>query len=151
MKTLADTLHQQEILNRIAKLSSRDEAKWGRMSVHQMICHLDDSYRLALGEKNASPATGPLQRTIVKWVALRTPLPWKKGFPTRPEVEQGKGGSAPGEFEADRNALRLVLCRFCQSLPQPCLSHPVFGPMESHDWWRWGYLHADHHLRQFGR
>jgi prephenate dehydrogenase len=30
-------------------------------------------------------------------------------------------------------------------------SHPMFGPMSPEDWMRWGYLHADHHLRQFGR
>ena len=30
-------------------------------------------------------------------------------------------------------------------------SHPMFGPMTPEDWMRWGYLHADHHLRQFGR
>jgi hypothetical protein len=27
--------------------------------------------------------------------------------------------------------------------------HPVFGPMTRVDWLRWGYLHVDHHLRQF--
>jgi hypothetical protein len=30
-------------------------------------------------------------------------------------------------------------------------SHPMFGGMTAKDWMRWGYLHADHHLRQFGR
>jgi hypothetical protein len=29
-------------------------------------------------------------------------------------------------------------------------SHPIFGPMSKADWLRWGYLHMDHHLRQFG-
>jgi hypothetical protein len=28
--------------------------------------------------------------------------------------------------------------------------HPIFGPMSAAAWMRWGYLHADHHLRQFG-
>ena len=26
-----------------------------------------------------------------------------------------------------------------------------WGKMTAGDWMRWGYLHADHHLRQFGR
>jgi hypothetical protein len=51
MKTLADSLHQQDILNRIAKLSSGDVAKWGRMPVHQMICHLSDAPSLRLAKK----------------------------------------------------------------------------------------------------
>jgi hypothetical protein len=29
--------------------------------------------------------------------------------------------------------------------------HPLFGPMSRAAWLRWGYLHLDHHLRQFGR
>ena len=40
------------------------------MSAHQMVCHLDDSYKVGLGEKYASPATGYLQRTLLKWLAL---------------------------------------------------------------------------------
>jgi hypothetical protein len=30
-------------------------------------------------------------------------------------------------------------------------THPMFGEMTEKDWMRWGYLHADHHLRQFGQ
>jgi hypothetical protein len=28
--------------------------------------------------------------------------------------------------------------------------HPVFGRISGSAWLRWAYLHADHHLRQFG-
>jgi hypothetical protein len=28
--------------------------------------------------------------------------------------------------------------------------HPMFREMSEKDWMRWGYLHTDHHLRQFG-
>lgn len=150
MKTLGDGASRQEILDRIDQLSHADQGKWGKMSVHQMICHLRDAYCVALGEKAASPATGLFQRTVIKSVALWAPMKWMKGYPTRPEMEQGKGGSVPTEFESDRNALRAAVGRFCDGLPQPCLPHPVFGPMRAYEWWRWGYLHADHHLRQFG-
>src|SRR5947209_4902143 len=149
MKTLATVADRREIFDRIAQLSDGDQRKWGKMSAHQMLCHLRDSYCLALGEKTASSATGFLQQTVIKWVALQAPLTWMKGVPTRPEMEQGRGGSAPVEFQSDKNALTAVLSRFCEELTEPCSSHPVFGPMKRHEWWRWGYLHADHHLRQF--
>jgi hypothetical protein len=151
MKTLGNTGDQREILDRIAQLSRQDEAKWGKMSAHQMVCHLRDSYCVALGEKSASPATGVLQRTVAKWISLWVPLHWVKGYATRPEMEQGKGGSVPSEFESDTNALRIVLIRFCQEVREASSPHPVFGPLKPFEWWRWGYLHADHHLRQFGR
>lgn len=151
MNTLGNSEDRQEILRRIAQLTPDDRAQWGRMSVHQMLCHLRDSYCLALGEKTASPATGFLQRTVVKWLALWLPVQWMKGFPTRPEVEQGKGGSLPVGFVDDRTALEGILRRFCDDLTEPCVPHPTFGPLRAGEWRRWGYLHADHHLRQFGR
>jgi len=120
------------------------------MSAHQMVCHLCDAYRLPLGEKTASPATGFLQRTIVKFIALRLPLKWPKGVATRPEMEQGVGGTPPAEFGRDRAELLALVRRFCgpTALSAP---HPFFGVMSRQEWLRWGYLHADHHLRQFGR
>jgi len=30
------------------------------------------------------------------------------------------------------------------------VAHPIFGRMSLWEWQRWGYLHTDHHLRQFG-
>jgi hypothetical protein len=29
-------------------------------------------------------------------------------------------------------------------------AHPIFGALSQKGWLRWGYLHMDHHLRQFG-
>jgi hypothetical protein len=151
MKTLTHLNERQTIALRLAELSPEDKARWGSMSVHQMVCHLDDSYKVALGEKTASPATGFVQRTVLKWGALKAPVRWRPGFPTRPEVEQGKGGTVPVGFRQDLDSLLSTLNRFCDGLPNACLPHPVFGKMTTQDWMRWGYLHADHHLRQFGR
>ena len=121
------------------------------MSVHEMVCHLDDSYKCGLGERYASPATSFVQRTLVKWLALHMPMRWPKGVGTRPELEQGKGGSPPFDFRQDVGVLLSTLDRFCNALPMPCALHPIFREMTAEDWMRWGYLHADHHLRQFGR
>ena len=151
MKTLSNTEERQEVSRRLAQLSPDDEAHWGHMSAHQMLCHLRDSYCLALGEKTASPATGFLQRTLAKWISLWIPIHWIKGYPTRPEIEQGNGGSVPIEFTSDLNALQTVLSRFCDAVRAPRSPHPIFGRMTAKEWLRWGYLHADHHLRQFGR
>lgn len=151
MKSLSTPSDRLEILSRLEKLSPTDAAKWGKMSVHQMVCHLRDSYLHGLAEKQASSATGVFQRTIMKWGALRLPMQWPKGVPTRPEMEQGLGGTPPVEFGRDLAALVAVVNRFCDHLPEPVAHHPIFGPMLHADWMRWGYLHADHHLRQFGR
>jgi hypothetical protein len=151
VKTLSNAADRQNISSRLSSLAPADTARWGFMSVHQMVCHLDDSYKLGLGEKYAEPATGFFQRTLLKWLALEMPLQWRKGFPTRPELEQGKGGSIPVNFQEDLRSLLSTLDRFCDALPRPCVPHPIFREMTAGDWMRWGYLHTDHHLRQFGR
>jgi hypothetical protein len=151
VKTLHKPANRQEILTRIETLLPSDRARWGKMSVHQMICHVSDSYLCGLGDKRASAKSGLLQRTLVKWVALKAPMSWPKGIPTRPEMEQGVGGTSPIDFNRDREFLVSCLTKFCDHLPQTAVDHPIFGSMTQADWWRWGYLHADHHLRQFGR
>jgi hypothetical protein len=151
MKTLRDASVQDEIRSRLEKLIIEDAARWGLMSVHQMICHLRDSYQVGLGEKRVAMVAIPMPRAVMKRVALQAPMQWRKGFIAAPEVAQDVGGTRPVEFESDRAGLLSAVEQFCSRLPEPCVNHPFFGDMTADDWWRWGYLHADHHLRQFGR
>lgn len=151
MKTLARERDKAEILGRLRSVRPESVRRWGRMSPHQMVCHLADWSRMALGQRAVSPATGVLQRTLLKVVALYVPVPWPSGIRTRPEVDQERGGTRPVVFAADvaqaEELLQLV------TAPTRHLDrqlHPVFGPMSDAAWLRLGYLHADHHLRQFG-
>ena len=84
----------------------------------------------------------------MKWGALRLPIQWPKGVPTRPEIEQGRGGTRPSDWAADCSALRGWIDRFPgQKKFGP---HPIFGTMTYDEWMIWGFRHVDHHLRQFG-
>ncbi len=151
MVHLGDPVARKEVLQRIAALKPETPPRWGKMTAHQMICHLGDSFRVPMGLKKASPASGPLHRTAVKWLALYLPVRWPQGVPTRPEVDQQVGGTPPGEFRQDRCELIELIERF--SVPDCGFRwnpHPVFGRMCPRQWLRWGYLHTDHHLRQFG-
>lgn len=151
MTHLGHAAVRQRILQRIAALKPESRARWGRMTAHQMLCHLADSFRVPIGDKPASPATGWIQRTAIKWLALYAPLPWPKGVPTRPEVEQGAGGTPPTDFRRDRIDLIFEIERFADPNRRFAWHpHPIFGAMREREWLRWGYLHADHHLRQFG-
>lgn len=149
MRHLAEPKTRRAIAERLALLTPGSAAIWGRMSAHQAVCHLSDSFRFALGRKSASDASGVLQRTLVKWIALRVPMPWPKGVPTRPEMEQGIGGTPPLTFAADRAELAGLIEEFA-ALREIAVAHPIFGRMPRDEWMRWGFLHADHHLRQFG-
>ena len=56
----------------------------------------------------------------------------------------------PTCFEQDRSDALRQMERFCQP-QQRRVDHSFFGEMSYTDWMRWGFLHTDHHLRQFGR
>jgi len=151
MKTLARPQDKSELLRRLRVVRPESPRRWGRMSPHQMVCHLSDSLRMVMGQKPVSDATTLLQRTVVKWIALYVPLTWPAGIPTRPEIDQEVGGTRPADFTADvaeLEALVELITAPKTSFGWP--SHPILGGMSDAAWLRWGYLHMDHHLRQFG-
>lgn len=82
--------------------------------------------------------------------SLLVPIRWPKGFKTVPEVDQERRGTRPVEFQQDRAELRSRISRFVQ-IPEGFAwpSHPYLGAMSAREWMRLGYLHTDHHLRQF--
>ena len=104
-----------------------------------------------MGEKAITIDPTFRARKLVKFIALYAPMRWPQGVPTRPEVDSEIGGTAPAGFGADKQALLTLVERFTEQPRsfrfQP---HPIFLEMSERDWMRWGYLHTDHHLRQFG-
>jgi Protein of unknown function (DUF1569) len=121
------------------------------MSAHNMICHLSDGYLLYMGERPAKPVPVAAPRLLLKWVALWAPIPWPHGFQTFPELDQQGGGTAPVEFARDKQMLLELIERFTSPPGKfSSLPHPHFGLLSEREWLRLGYLHADHHLRQFG-
>ena len=150
MNSLAHRQCKTDILRRLRTVRPDSPRYWGRMSAHQMICHLADGCRMANGEKTVSDATGVLQRTIVKWIALYVPLPWPSGILTRPEIDQQVSGTCPGDFAEDVAELEALVERFAAQPHVNRPPHPIFGTMSEAEWLRWAYLHLDHHLRQFG-
>ena len=151
LKTLANPSDTAELRRRLSHLSADSARRWGRMTAHQMVCHLTDAFLMGTGQKPVSSARGWHNRTVVKWIALYVPVRWPAGIATRPEVDQEIGGTKPGTFASDLAALDALLQRaaseheFFHGRP-----HPIFGPLSRGAWLRWGYLHVDHHLRQFG-
>ena|SRR5215211_1277537 len=151
MSNLLEAAVRRQVETRVRKLRPDSVRAWGRMTPHQAICHMSDAFRMAINEVPVAPVSGPW-KPLLKFVALRLPLPWPKGrIRTVPEAEQGVGGTPPAEFERDRAELLELISRFCSGGPEGrCGTHPVFGPMTTDLWGRWGYRHMDHHLRQFG-
>jgi hypothetical protein len=152
MKTLARQRDKAEILDRLKAVHPDSVRRWGRMSAHQMICHLCDAFKMGIGQKPVSRADGLLQRTMLKWLVLYVPIRWPSGILTRPEIDQELGGTTPNDFASDVAQLEaLIELITAQRRSVDWQPHPIFGEMSESAWLRWSYLHVDHHLRQFGR
>ena len=148
-KTLLNQNDKAEIFDRLRRLRPDSQRQWGKMTAHQAICHLSDSFMCKFGERESTQASNFFTKTVMKWFALQAPFQWPHGIPTMPENDQLIGGTAPAEFERDRAQLEATIERFCQPMKE-LSPHPYFGQMTEAEWLRWGYLHCDHHLRQFG-
>jgi hypothetical protein len=148
MKNLSDSASKQEIMRRLQAVNADCPRRWGKMTCHQMVCHLSDSFRSAFGEKKTSLLP---PQPLIKWIALWVPIPWPHGYKTRPEMDQQIRGTKPVEFQNDMQELLRLLDRFTAASPEFAWApHPMFGQMSHKERMRWGYLHMDHHLRQFG-
>mgnify|MGYP003694670783 CR=1 FL=1 len=110
--TLLHPEARAEILRRIEALTPRSERRWGRMTPHQMVCHLSDACRAALGERRV-PVIGTLwERTVIRWLAIHTNVKWPQGRQDRAGGRSGNRGTRPTEFARDVDELRGLIQRF---------------------------------------
>jgi hypothetical protein len=153
VKSLTSRADVDALRRRLLTVRADSVRRWGQMSAHQMICHLRDAFLMGTpAGVPVSDVSHVVNRTIAKWVAIYAPARWPRGIMTRPEIDQVRGGgTAPAQFAEDVAAL-VALLDVITTDPQffDGRRHPIFGPLSRTAWLRWGYLHVDHHLRQFG-
>ena len=152
MSTFFDAGTRAELEARLERLTPDHRRRWGRMSPHQAVCHLTDSFTAVLGDRPLTTPRVPwyVRTAFVRFAALTLPLPWPKGVTTAPEMDQEDGGTPPEDFERDRERLQTAMERFAARGGEGLEPHVVFGELTAGEWGRWGYRHTDHHLRQFG-
>ena len=149
MTTLFDADTEKRIRARVEALRPDAAALWGRMNARQMLCHLTDSFRVALGEVPVVAKWTPLRLYPVRWLFVHT-LPIPKGkVPTTPEFQR----TEPAEWEKDVAEWSAALDRFVKRAREKDPrwgTHPAFGDLGTEEWGRLVARHFDHHLTQFG-
>jgi len=145
MKTIWQEETRDELRRRLGALRPDAPPRWGRFSALQMLAHLADSVRMALGDLEVAPVKlpiryPPLKQLIVYW------LPFPKNAPTSPELVARR----PADWEHERNAAGSLLERLASPPDGPRPEHPAFGRLSEQAWGVLVYRHYDHHLRQFG-
>ena len=132
---------------RIRDLRPEAHRRWGRMTAPQMVCHLSDQLRIALGQLPTRPVTGPLRYTPMKQLVIDV-MPWPKG---RIQGPPEAFTSSPVQWEQDIATLASLLDTFgARGGQRTWAPHPSFGRMSGPLWGRLTCRHFDHHLTQLG-
>ncbi len=141
----------EEIIARIGQLRPDTKRQWGRMNVNQMICHVSDPVRGALGLRQYKDAGNIFYRTILKWLLFYV-MPFPKNSPTDIEFNQLEGTGTPVTGFGHDLQLLLQLLEKLHATPMDgsLTRHPLFGKLSAWEWGRLTANHLDHHLRQFG-
>ncbi len=147
---LFDSTKREEIINRLRLLTPESKAKWGKMSVSEMICHCLDGNKMALGEIPPTDKSNFFTRSFVKYLVVYI-IPIPKGAPAPPEINPQKGGTKPQDFENERQLLIDDINNFANLTVEDFKGkHHIFGKLTPDQWGRLGYKHLNHHLKQFG-
>ncbi len=150
MKTFFDPATAERLLRRLDLLQPDTRARWGRMSCPEMVCHLTDAFRGAMGE------SGELHH---RWNLFDIPpfrrlfvftLPWPHSLIPAPAAFR----ITPTEtWAADLERLKTKMqqLRGLDHAPDSSWQvHPLLGHLTTREWGWLAYRHTDYHLRQFG-
>ena len=145
MPMLHDAAYRSEIENRLRALKPDASRRFGKMSVSQMLWHVNEAMEVALGTKKAAKQKTPLPGPIMKFLVIN--VPWPKGAPTLPMFVP----KSEHDFDAERARCLRLLGQFCaKGLDSEWPENPVFGSVRGRDVTRLHAKHPNHHLTQFG-
>jgi hypothetical protein len=145
--TMRDPATRASLIQRLHRVQPDAKALWGSFTAPQMMAHLSDAFRMALGEL-------PIKSRNI-WLAQRFPakhiflylLTFPKGAPSAKELLS----RAPKPFEEERADVIHLMEKMAQQGPDAeRAEHAIFGRLTHHEWGVLGHKHTDHHLRQFG-
>lgn len=148
MKLLHEAEVRRSLERRLAALTPDARRRWGRMSVDQMLWHVNESFRLAVGDGTTErmPGVPPLPRAWLRFFVLH--LPWPRG--RSPTYTEWITNSAH-EFTAERaRCMEFIERMSAMPLDGSWPVNPTLGRMTGAQWSALQAKHLDHHLKQFG-
>lgn len=149
MENIFESAVSHELILRINKLSPDSKPLWGKMSVDQMLAHVNVSYELVF-EPEKHPSPNAFMRFILKLMVKKSvvnEIPYKKNMNTAPFfiIKDHK------IFENEKTRLIGFIEKTLdlgESHFDGKMSHS-FGKLTKKEWSNMFYKHLDHHLSQF--
>ncbi|MCW4452048.1 DUF1569 domain-containing protein [Kaistella sp. BT6-1-3] len=150
MQNIFDAKVAQEYINRINNLTPETQRKWGKMSVDQVLAHLNVAYSFIFEpEKHKKPSfiAKFLLSNFVK-PKIVNDKPYKQSLPTSPVFIIADQRN----FEEEKKKLIGNIQRVQQLGKEAFdgkMSHS-FGKLTAQEWNNMLAKHLNHHLDQFG-
>ena len=150
MQNVFEAKDAQEYINRINNLTPETQRKWGKMSVDQVLAHLNVAYDLTF-----TPEKFPKPNFIAKFLLskfvkpkITNEIPYKQSLPTSPVFIIADERN----FEEEKAKLIGNIQRV-QQLGREAFEGKEninFGKMTAQCWNNMFAKHLNHHLDQFG-
>jgi hypothetical protein len=146
MPSIFNPSDNQDLINRIEKLTPTSERQWGKMTVDQMLKHSIAPIDVVFGDLTIKMPfyLSWLGRLFKKSVLNNE---FKKGSPTAKEFIF----TGSYDFEKSKQELIEKTKKFQDGTKVIKLEkHPFWGKMTPQEWDTLMWKHLDHHLKQFG-
>ena len=144
-----DRAYTQGLIQRIDALTPNTTPNWGKMTVDQMLAHLNVAYDMSFTEKYSRPnAVSKFFLKLMVKNAVVGPKPYPKNGRTAPQFIISESRN----FDEEKKKLIGYIDKvrdFGKSHFEGLESHS-FGPLTADEWNIMFAKHIEHHLTQFG-
>lgn len=146
MKSLLDQETFKEISARLESLTENSQAKWGKMTVGQMLAHCQGPLNIMLEKEDYGLKPNWLINALFK-KSLYNDSPMRKNLPTAKAMKQ----TTSKDFGQEKSKINGLLQELdAQRDREEWAPHPAFGKFTASQYGKIQYKHLDHHLTQFG-
>ena len=150
MQNVFDAKDAQEYINRINNLTPETQRKWGKMSVDQVLAHLNVAYDLTFTSEKFPKPSFIAKFLLSRFVKpkITNEIPYKQSLPTSPTFIIADERN----FEEEKTKLIGNIQRV-QQLGREAFEGKEninFGKMTAQCWNNMFAKHLNHHLEQFG-
>lgn len=144
-KLLHDPHVYASIRKRVESLRVDSQRQWGKMSIDQVLWHVNVSMREAIGDYTPQLKSPPVPKAILRWAIIH--IPWGRGAPTRLDMYP----VSTHDFNVQKaECLSLIDRIVARPLTDEWPNSASMGRMRGKHWSQLTAKHLDHHLRQFG-
>ena len=148
MKSIFNQADNNELIERVKRLTPETQPLWGKMNVGQMLAHVHEPLLVMTGDKKLGFT--PLGFLMGK--RLKKKFLHERGFGKNLLTHTDFKMVDKKQFEAEQTKLINLLKELLEKGPSVITKnkHPFFGNMSHQEWDDMMYIHMNHHFTQFG-